>query len=322
MNLINTSELSIIYVIYNDFELLKSTLKYSIDLNPKEIIIVDNSPQKQDENIFSYSDIITYFPNEGNSGYSGGVNIGLEIVSEDCEWALILNADAFLEKNYIECINQSLIKNSIELGNLGAISGKILKYDFILNEQTKYIDSTGIMLNDNGIAFDRGQGELDKGQYDKDQFVFGACGASVIYNLKSIKKKMGDLKIMDEKYFSYKEDVDLSIRFNSKNLKTWYCHQAIAHHGRGMGKINKINIFSFIKKKRSQNQFLKVLSTSNQWYMLIKNRRYLFSGQLSVLKTIIRNILMIFFMLIFDFNTLLKSVKRLDELFKDKVEKY
>ncbi len=47
--------------------------------------------------------------------------------------------------------------------------------------QTQTIDSTGIYFTRNMRHLDRGAEEIDRGQYDRPQYVFGASGAAVLF---------------------------------------------------------------------------------------------------------------------------------------------
>src|SRR5205807_288959 len=43
------------------------------------------------------------------------------------------------------------------------------------------LDSTGLLLDRMRRPYDRGQGEPDRGQYDRDPDVLGPCGAAGLY---------------------------------------------------------------------------------------------------------------------------------------------
>ncbi|WP_456364648.1 hypothetical protein C1N73_05580 [Priestia aryabhattai] len=75
----------------------------------------------------------------------------------------------------------------------------------------------------------------------------------------------------DEDFIAYKEDVDLCWRINKNAYHFIYVPDAIAYHGRALGKINDGTLIGTIRKRRSQSPYLRELSLSNQRSMVIKN---------------------------------------------------
>ncbi len=72
----------------------------------------------------------------------------------------------------------------------------------------------------------RGQGEKDVGQYDKEEYVFGACAGAGIYR-RSFFESIG---LFDEDFFIFAEDVDLNMRGQLRGLKTVYLPKAKVYH--------------------------------------------------------------------------------------------
>lgn len=265
--------LSFIFVIYNDAHLLRYSLPTIIKqtINKKEIIIVDNNPTEQSNMIVKEltSKVkdggVYYYPLKENLGYSGGANFGIK--NARYENVAILNADIILTENYSEKIIKSIYKED----KIAGATGKILKYDFKLNTPTKIIDTTGISLSKNLKAYDRGQGETDKCQYDNNHEIFGICGAIAIYKKEALEVVSLGEEFFDEDFLAYKEDVDLSWRLNRFSYKFIYVPDALAYHGRALGRINGGTIKGTIKKRKSQPAFLRELSIANQRAMIIKN---------------------------------------------------
>lgn len=313
---ININELSIIYVIYNDFHILKKTINSTLAINPLEVIIIDNSPRANDIEELKLNNNVKYIHTGLNLGYAGGANFGFKLISSKTKWVTIMNADAFFNNDYYDSLNCSLTKIS-EGYKIGAIGSKLLKYDFDNTTKTNIIDSAGIKIFSSGRIIDRGQHEIDLGQYDRNEIVDGICGALVTYNVDLIKLVNGDKNhIFDEKFHAYKEDVDVGISMTKKGFSSFYVGEVTAYHGRGMGRIKKWPIKSFIKNLRGQSPYLKILSRSNHWYMIFKHRNFIFKEHLSILKFFIRTISEILFLLLFDFKVLTKSLSRFGKLLK------
>lgn len=68
--------------------------------------------------------------------------------------------------------------------------------------------------------------EFDQRQYNKRREVYAACGAAVLYN-KKILQKIGYL---DENFFMYYEDLDISERARLLGYKIFYEPKAIVRH--------------------------------------------------------------------------------------------
>ncbi|WP_077307307.1 glycosyltransferase family 2 protein [Terribacillus halophilus] len=265
--------ISYIFVIYNDYKLLEKSLPSVLKQEDveSEIIIVDNAPSLESQKIIhrlirTYTEgTILYFPQEHNLGYSGGANYGINAAQH--ENVCILNADIYLTSSYSYRILSELNKSENRVG----ATGKILKYDFENDCQTRLIDTTGIHLEKNFKAFDRGQGEIDQGQYDEEKEIFGICGAIAIYKKEILKIAAYENEYFDEDFLAYKEDVDLSWRLTNLDYSFIYVPEAIGFHGRGMEKISGHGIYNMIKRRKRQSAFLRELSLSNQRLMIMKN---------------------------------------------------
>jgi GT2 family glycosyltransferase len=190
-----------------------------------EIIIIDNcSTDGSDKKLeaISKKEAYYYFYSHENMGASKANNMGIN--NSHGKYVLVLNADMFLETDYIDkCIN--IFK---EDSAVGTVVGKFLSvFDH------RIIDSAGIEIYKEGMGGERGIGEIDHGQYDKAEYIAGACCAAAIYRremLDSIKYKQ---EYFDEDFFAFIEDVDLSVRALLKGWKTFYRPDAIAYHVRG-----------------------------------------------------------------------------------------
>ncbi|WP_047375070.1 glycosyltransferase family 2 protein [Exiguobacterium sp. ZOR0005] len=311
--MIKSYELSIIYVIYNDFEILKRTIGSTISMKPLEIIIIDNSPEVNDVTLLPEWESLKYFHTGENLGYAGGANFGFKLISHNSKWVTIMNADAFFEADYYMKINKN-IGNIPSNDTIGAIGSKLLKYDFEKMKKTLIIDSAGIKIFPSGRAIDRGQHEKDTGQYNKNEIADGICGALVSYNVDIIKKVNNGSYIFDNKFHAYKEDIDIAISLKKNGYDSFYVGDVVAFHGRGMGKIKKWPINSYLKEVKKQSPYLKVLSRSNHWYMIFKHRDFIFKDQLSIYKFSIRTMSEIIFLLFLDYKILKKSFLRFLEL--------
>ena len=178
---------------------------------------------------------------------------------------IIANPDIVFGENYIE----KCIKKFEEDATIGAVTGKLLKYDFDTDKKLNVIDSVGISFNHYRQGIDIGQNEVDEGKYEKDRRVFGVCGAAAVFKRDALEKIKINREYFDNDFFAYKEDIDICWRLNLYGFKCYYVHDAIAYHGRGMN--SSKGIINTIKNRKSQSEFLKGISFRNHYLMLIKN---------------------------------------------------
>jgi GT2 family glycosyltransferase len=139
-----------------------------------------------------------------NRGFAGNVNAGLRHAGG--EIVCLLNNDAVADAQWVE----QLVACIRDDPRTGSCASKMLDHD------GARLDSAGDLLGANGLAWQRGAGELDLGQYDTSTHVFSACGGAAAYR----RDMLNDVGILDEGYGSYLEDVDLGLR---AQLRGWQC---------------------------------------------------------------------------------------------------
>lgn len=222
-----------------------------------EVIVIDNKSTDKTVDLLSskYNDIKIILNNK-NLGFCKGHNIGFREGKGD--YVIVLNPDVTLDKHFVE----EVVKGMEENPEVGLISGKILrmKQDFTT---TDIIDSTGIVMARNRRAYDRGQGEKDKGQYDEKSNIFGVCGAAAVYRREMLEDIKIDNEYFDENFFAYKEDVDLSWRAKLLGWKCLYVPSAIAYHKRGWKKSSRKEIPLFLRIHSIKNRYLTIIKNDN-----------------------------------------------------------
>lgn len=191
------------------------------------IIVVDNASTDGSVDIIreQYGSEVEIMQNLENMGYSGGVNPGFERAIElGANYTAPFNDDAQADKKWLELMVAFMDKNV----EFGAVCPKVLK-------STK-IDTTGDFLTIWGLPYPRGRDETDRGQYDipgkngESQEVFSASGAASLYRVEALKQ----IGLMDQNFFAYYEDVDLSFRMRLAGWKVGYEPRATVQHKVGM----------------------------------------------------------------------------------------
>jgi GT2 family glycosyltransferase len=181
-------------------------------------------------------------------GFAKGNNIGINFAHG--EYIFTINQDIILKDDYLEKVISRFEQIPDDFGSL---SGKILRFD------GKTIDSAGLIITKSRRFFDRGSGEIDSGQYDREQEVFGVCAASAIYRRKMLEKiqRISGHSFFDERFFLLLEDIDLAWRAIHAGYRSLYYPEAVCFHIRG-GSVWK-------------NTYKQYLSFRNRYFLLLKN---------------------------------------------------
>lgn len=206
-----------------------------------------------------------------NIGFARGHN---EIfAASGSEFFQLVNPDLIMTPTFVEEMLQAFTDPQV-----GAACGKLLRYDFTDDKPTNVIDTTGVVLSKSGGGRNRGQHEIDNGQYDGKIDIIGPDGAAAMYRksaLESVKylRPDGRYEYYDEDFHSYWEDADLDWRLINAGWKAKFVPQAVAYHGRtaasSPGGYRKV--FAFIEHHKQIPIRIRQLNYKNHIYMFIKN---------------------------------------------------
>ncbi len=211
--------------------------------------------------------------NKKNLGFCKGHNQAWQWSSG--EYFCILNQDVILRPNYFELILEVMVKN-----NAAAAQGKLLSWNFSPNQnypkdlskplnKEEAIDSCGLVVYKNRHMTNLGQGEVDAGQFNNIQEIFGVGGTAPIYTRLVLEKVVYGNELFDENFFAYKEDVDLAWRLRKLGLKSYLVPAAVGYHDRSLKEDN--SLLKIIKKRRRWSPQLRLSSYRNHWLVLLKN---------------------------------------------------
>ena len=136
------------------------------------------------------------------------------------EYIFFLNNDTIVDSRAIE----KMVKTVKDKGaqSVAAVAAKML-----FAGEKKIIDSVGTVIMPNGSPFNRGIGQVDIGQYDKSEEVFGACFGAVLVRRIVYEQTAGPL---DNAYFGYFEDIDWCFRARILGYKIHTCPEAVVYH--------------------------------------------------------------------------------------------
>ena len=180
----------------------------------REIILVDNG--STDSSIMYVKE---NFPDvkivelRDNTGFTGGNAAGLK--QTDGEFVALINNDTRADHQWLENLVQPMSKDA----RVGICASKLLF------EGGSQINSASDGLTTAAVGFNRGLG-TQSALYDDSELVFGACGAAVLYR----RKMLDEIGFLDEDFFLYDEDTDLSFRAHLAGWRCVYVPAALIQH--------------------------------------------------------------------------------------------
>ena len=202
-----------------------------------------------------------------NTGFAKAVNVGIKHSLEDERnaYIVLLNNDVECDTNFL---NELLY--GFKTKDTGSVASKMLNY-----YNRDIIDDAGDFIKKKGSPYARGHSEKDIGQYDKEEFIWGACAGAAIYK-REVFKKVG---FFDEDFFAYYEDVDFNFRMQLAGYKCYYNPKAVCFHKRGETFKDKAGLETMLCEKnlvalRIKNYPINVLLKWAPYFLLVRFRRY------------------------------------------------
>ena len=181
-----------------------------------ETILVDNgSSDGTQEYVRTHYPEVKLVELGDNKGFTGACNAGFNVSKGDL--IILLNNDTEVDANWLE----ALVSAFERVPSAGSIASKMMLFD-----QRETFHTAGDYYRINGLPGNRGVWQHDNGQYDRETFVFGACGGAAAYR-RSLLEEIGFLD--DDFYFSC-EDIDLAWRIHLAGSSVLYTPDAVVYH--------------------------------------------------------------------------------------------
>ena len=225
-----------------------------------ELFVIDNASSDGSVDLIKgdFPDV-RLVENGANLGFCRAFNQGVRMARG--EYVMPLNPDVFMTPTFIV----EMVKAAESDRRIGSVTGKLLQNPAGRFDREEIIDSTGLFLDRRRRTYDRGQGEVDRGQYDSLPYVFGACGAAPLYRRAMLENIAIGGEFFDEDFFAYYEDADLAWRAQLLGWRCAYAPGAVAYHVRGSGD-------TFRKKgHRPKDPAGQIHALKNRYLMLVKN---------------------------------------------------
>lgn len=190
---------SIVIVTYNRIDLLKECL-YCVDqqaLKATEVVLVNNcstdgTAEFLDDYVrnHKYVKIIT---TEKNVGGSGGFELGVRSVSDNCDYVLLIDDDAMLDKDFLAEIERNM-ENGVE-----AYSGTIRTDGKIDTSHRRRLRNPVLMIKE----------DVPEKEYEHPSFYYHLASFCGLLVSKNIINKIGFPK---GEYFIWYDDTEYSMR--------------------------------------------------------------------------------------------------------------
>jgi len=236
------------YRSYDDVARCLATLRDQT-LAPSEILVVDVDPPSSGPRALRDQPGIRW-EEMANKGFAGGANRALDVLGARAttDFALLLNPDVVLEPDFAE----RLVEAMAERERVAVASGKLLRPD-------GSIDSAGIWMPRNRRPRDRGSEEVDRGQYDRTEVVFGASGAAMMIRTAALPELAIEGEVFDEDFFLYHEDTDLCWRAQLLGWEVLYVPRARAQHERSWRRSRRFEIEASVRRHSFKNHYLQII---------------------------------------------------------------
>lgn len=150
-----------------------------------------------------------------NEGFTGACNAGIRAAKGD--YVSLLNNDTEVDEDWAAAVVDAFQRHT----EIGIVASKMLLFD-----KRDHIHTAGDYFTVDGRAGNRGVWQQDAGQFDKEEYVFSACGGSSVYR-KTVLDQIG---LLDDDFFFSLEDIDLAWRAQLSGWRCLYTPKAIVYH--------------------------------------------------------------------------------------------
>lgn len=207
---------------FNGKEITLQTLDslLAMDYPACDLLVVDNgSSDGSQEAIAERFPEVAQVRVEENRGISYGMNHGLRWVLErGYDYALLLNND-------IE-VDPAMLGEMVTVAegdpSIGCVGPKAYYYW----DRERIWSAGGRLPYRNSVTRERGDGEIDRGQYDHDQEVDYVNGCAMLVRRAALEAA----GLWDPTYYICAEDADFCVRVKRQGYRCYYAHRARLWH--------------------------------------------------------------------------------------------
>ena len=193
-----------------------------------EIIVVENGSQDGSAEALSKIKDIQLIESDKNLGFSGGMNLGISFaLNRQADYVILLNNDTYVDPNFAANLVKAAKDAQIVCPKIYFAPGfEFHKKRYKKSDLGKVIWYAGGQIDwQNIIGIHLGVDEIDQGQFKKREISF-ATGCCMLISADVFNK----IGMLDEKYFLYLEDMDLSYRAQKAGFKILFEPSAVIWH--------------------------------------------------------------------------------------------
>jgi GT2 family glycosyltransferase len=150
-----------------------------------------------------------------NMGFTGACNAGLR--AAEGTYQALLNNDTQADPGWAAAVVRAFECHP----DAGLVASKMLLFD-----RRDHLHTAGDFYRVDGQAGNRGAWQRDQGQFDREAYVFSACGGSAAYR----RTMLCEIGLLDDDFFFSLEDIDLAWRAQLAGWRCLYTPEAIVYH--------------------------------------------------------------------------------------------
>jgi len=190
------------------------------DYSSVDVVVVDNgSTDGTREAVESAYPDVRVLRRETNEGPAAGVNHGLS-------WAWDAGYDYLLVLNNDIEAGPEMVSELVAAAEADPTVGVVGPKTYYYWEREKIWSAGGILRYRESVTTERGEGEVDCGQYDQDQEVSYVNGCAMLIRRATLEVA----GLWDPVYFLSVEDADFCRRVQAAGYRCWYAHRATLWH--------------------------------------------------------------------------------------------
>ena len=208
---------------YNGCEItLQSvTSLLAMDYPALELVVVDNgSTDGSHEAVGERFPQVRRLRTAENLGISGGLNLGLRLgLDERFDYVMPMNNDIEVASDMLA----ELVGVAASSPRIGVVGPKCYYY---YGDRNRLWSAGGVLRFRESVTGERGLGDPDRGQYDRDERVDYVNGVAMLIRREALLAA----GLWDPVYRVGVEDADFCMRAKRAGFECWYAHRARLWH--------------------------------------------------------------------------------------------
>jgi GT2 family glycosyltransferase len=185
------------------------------DYHNFEVIVVDNASGDTSLEVLARYPEFRVLPQTRNLGFTGACNAGLKAAQGAIR--VLLNNDTETHPHWLTAIAAAFANHP----EVGLVASKMLLFD-----RRDILHTAGDYVTPDGLAHNRGIWCQDAGQYNRQAYLFSACGGSAAYRATMLD----EIGLLDDDFFFSFEDVDLAWRAQLAGWRCLFVPGAVVYH--------------------------------------------------------------------------------------------